>query len=547
MLLRTMPSGLTLGSIIVFVAFGLYAVYQINFLTDPWSSWVHIETPYYDPTLRHAVTMNKWAGYRDVIFAEPIRFRPVMQAVELLDSYLRPAMVATFGFLPSLANASSVVYFAFCPILAVLIARRLVGSTAVDAVLVALAVGVFLTSVGYISASIFVFHPTKKLVILGTLVAFLVFLKYMRAPQPRYLVAIAALQFAMALTDETGLAAGVLFCALVAGYVIAFRRGFIFDLGWLVGSGVATVAAFAYRFGRDWTKLDGAHIYGGEGVLQRLLGSLAGPATNFDVFAGHLAAAFSSLYGFPATKYLFLFGFAGASIIALCGLLPPVRERFFNRPTIGTEDGIAESGFLLLAAVMLLILSITVAVMLVHFGGSLYLSIFNYYYGATLPVFAFFVICSAFRLTAFAAGKHSPLLKLAGWSVRATLGVALILALAANVQNMPRLNRLVAMIHNNPYVYGAINEAGRESLRKARVGSPLPGEVIRIPQCGEATFTREFTELLDQLSAPADIRPAYLYYPSRPFVGERYLVAYFEMMLRRTPAIEVFPGPAGQC
>ncbi len=43
-----------------------------------------------------------------------------MQAVEFVDSYLRPQMVATFGFLPSLANASSVLYFALCPFLAFL-------------------------------------------------------------------------------------------------------------------------------------------------------------------------------------------------------------------------------------------------------------------------------------------------------------------------------------------------------------------------------------------------------------------------------------------
>ena len=196
---------------------------------------------------------------------------------------------------------------------------------------------------------------------------------------------------------------------------------------------------------------------------------------------------------------------------------------------------------------MLLVSNAIVSVLLLQFGGSLHLTAYNYYYACTLPVFAFFVVCAMFRLTAFAIGGESPLLKLAGWSVQFTLAVALGLALAANVINMPRVNRLVGMIHNNPYAYGGINEAGNESLRRMSAGSPSDGDVMRIPRCSEAAMAQLFTELVDQLDAPAGIREAYLSYPSRPFVGERYLNALIVMMLRRSPKIELVPAAAGQC
>ncbi len=536
-----------LGWVILLVACGVYAVYQVIFLTDPWSSWVHIETPYYDPTLRHTVATNSWASYSGVIFAEPIRLRPVMQGLELLDSYLRPAMVTTFGFLPSLANATSVLYFALCPILVILVAHRMLGASAIDAVLVVLAVGAVLTSIGYVSAAIFIFHPSKKIAIAATLVTYLAFLRYMHTPQRRYLIVIGLLQFILAMTDEYALASGLLFCALVAVYVIVFRRKSAFDLIWLAGFAVATFAAFVYRFGLDWTKLEGAHIYQGEGILQRLLGSIAALTTNLDSLSGHLAASFSSLYGYPATKYLFLIALAGAGVLALCGLIPPLQRRLFVRVPGGAEPDVTQFSFFLIASFVFLFLNVVVAVLLLRFGGSNYLSMYNYYYGATLPAFAFLVVCAAFRLTSFAVAERSPLLKLAGWSIRATLSLALIFAIAANIVNVPRVNRLVAMIHNNPYVYGAINEAGIESLRKAPVGAPVPGEVVRIPRCGVATFTREFNDLLDRLSASDVLRAAYLHYPSNPFVTEKYLAAYFEMMLRRTPTIEVVPGTAQQC
>jgi len=536
------------GSVILVIALGFYAVYQINFLIDPWSSWVHIESAYYDEHLRGTVIANSWAAYSDVIFAQPIRLRQLMQAVELADSYLRPAMVATFGFLPALANASSILYFALCPFLAVLIARRLIGSSAVSAVIIVLAVGAFLTSVGYISSSIFIFHPAKKLVIFETLVAWLVFLQYMQAPQPRYVIVIGALQFAMALTDEVGLSSGGLLCALVAGYVMAFRRESVSHLGWLVGFGVATVAAFAYRWGTNWAALDGGDLFGGESLLDHVLKSFNAPDTNFDTLAKHLAGAFSSFYGFSATKFLFLFGLGGATAIAFFGVLPSTRARIFTRATTGMKSDVAEAGFLFLGALVLLLSNAIVSVLLLQFGGSLHLTAYNYYYANTLPVFAFFIVCAAFRLTAFAVGGQSPLLKLAGWSVQFTLAVALGLALAANVVDMPRVNRLVGMIHNNPYGYGAINEAGNENLRRMSAGSPADGDVMRIPRCSEAAMTRRFTELVDQLGiTDTGIREAYLAYPSRPFVGERYLNALIVMMLRRSPKIEMVPAADGQC
>ncbi len=547
MLPRTLIQGLTSSSIILVAAFVVYAVYLVLFLTDPWSSWAHIETPYYDPVIRATVAERTLAGVLAIVFAEPIRLRPVMQGLELLNSLLRPLMVSIFGFNPSLANAISALYFAVCPVLAFFVARRMLGRSAVESILIVLALGVLLTSVGYVSASIFVFHPSKNVVIAATLVAFLVSLRHMQVPKQRYVVAIGALQFTMAMTDEIGLPPGFLMSGMVAVYVIVFRRDLALHLGWLVAFGVATIAAYAYRFGTDWTALAGGHIYGGEGVLQRLLGGAAGAGTSLEAITGHLAAAFSSLYGLSATRYLFLFGVAVAVVVALLGILPAARRRFFTQQADGGTFGVAESSFLMLAAVLFLIVNVYSAVLLLRFGGSLYLSIYNYYYASVLPVFAFLVVCAAFRMTAFATREPSPLLWGAGWFVRTTLGLALGLALAANVVNMPRVNSLAAMIHNNPYIYGAMNEAGRASLRKAPVGAPLPGEIIKVPRCGESTFTREFNKRLDALGTPESIRRAYLVYPSKPFVDEKYLSAFFVMMLRRNPVIEVVPGSAAQC
>ncbi len=50
--------GQALGPIILVIAFVLYTVHYIIFMTDPWSSWIHIETAYFDETIRYTLATN---------------------------------------------------------------------------------------------------------------------------------------------------------------------------------------------------------------------------------------------------------------------------------------------------------------------------------------------------------------------------------------------------------------------------------------------------------------------------------------------------------
>ena len=100
----------------------------------------------------------------------------------------------------------------------------------------------------------------------------------------------------------------------------------------------------------------------------------------------------------------------------------------------------------------------------------------NYYYASSLPVFSFFATCVAFRL-ADVASRHSGFFKLAGRGLQVAAAIALVLAVIANLQNVPRINRIVGIIHNNPFPYGAINQAGTNALRSG-------AHTVRVPRCG---------------------------------------------------------------
>jgi hypothetical protein len=554
MALRDTRAGRALVPTILVAAVALYATYQINFLMDPWSSWAHVESAHGDAVLKDVLATHQWASYANAIFVgggiddNPARLRFVSNAVELFDSYSRKEMVAIFGFLPSLANVSSVIYFLLCPVVAFLIASRLIGTSLVGAVAIVLSLGVLLTSVGYVSASIFIFHPAKKIVIAGTLIEFLIFVRYMHTDHTRYVILIGMIQFLLALTDEVGLVSGLSLSLFVAIYVIAFRRRSASDLVWLAGFGVATLLAFAYRYWSHWDavanqNLPELHSTFGQSLLS------VWPAGGFGSIFAHLAGAFSVPYGLPATRLLLLFGLTVAGVIALGGVLVEMRARILrDRGTDAKSRNYAEDGFLFLAALVLLAFNATAAVLLLRFGGAAFLSEYNYYYASVLPVFAFLVACTAFRLATCAMRERSLFLRLTAGSAQVSLALALGLAIAANIENMPRVNRLVGMIHNNPYGYGAINEAGREISRVMSSSSAPERVTVRLRHCDVAMMTRQFQGLLDQLGvAEGEPRQAFMVFPSHPYLDEKVLREFIAMMLRDPPPFDIIPTAGGDC
>jgi hypothetical protein len=308
-----MPSVKTFAPAILLLAALAYFLWLFQFLTDPWTSWVHFESAEADPTL-HNIMKLRWSTLLGEIVRgagideNPRRLRPVSHAVEHLDSYFRWSIVAVVGFVPALANLSSIIYFTVCPALAFLIAKRLVGLSVVGAILTALALAAFLTSVGYISASIFIIRPAKKIVILLTLLQLLIALWYVAEPRLRYVAMLGALQFVAALTDETGIASGVLIPVLAVALVLAMRRGSAWRFVWLLGFWIVTGAAFALGYLIRLPMIPPESADGLGSLIRALVipGRTPGAGYIVELVFAHLAGSFSTLYGVGATKGLWL-------------------------------------------------------------------------------------------------------------------------------------------------------------------------------------------------------------------------------------------------
>jgi hypothetical protein len=527
---------------IILAALGLYAFYQIRFLTDPWSSWIHVETAINDAVLRPYFELwNGWQSYLNVIIQgtgidqNPARLRLVNNAVEFFDADWRRSLVAVVGFHPAFANASSIVYFLISPMLALVVARQLIGRSIFGAVAAVLAAGAFLTSLGYESAASLVFHPAKKIVIFITLLDLIAFLVYARRPHFVAVVFIGLCQLVLALSDEIGLISGLLFSGMVAVYAFLFRRSYLRDIGTLAALGAGTIVAFAYTY------LSHAVLVQGSAEPPRIFEHFL----FLRLFVIHAEGAFSLLYSSKIAYFLLAIGLIACFSISLAAL-PGIQRRFGRAVTEpDTDFGFPQSSFVFWAACLLLAINAMMAVLLLRFGGSGPLSEYNYYYGSNLSLLAFLVACSGFRVTRYAAQIGRKIPKLVAGTAQIGLAAALGSAITANAQNVPRFTKLIGLMHSDPYSYGIINQLGSESLR-----SDVPiteRSVVRIPRCGRQVINARLVELLDELHASPQVRHDIMYLATQLGVDDRYVVAVMGMMLRRPPSIEIVDASPQQC
>jgi hypothetical protein len=479
-------------------AASLYVAWAIWFLSDPATSWVHVESANGAAVVRSINDLawsTRWGEMLKGVAtdANSSRFRPVSHIVEHLDEFLRRGIVAQVGFIPAFANFSSLIYFAVCPVLAFLIARQLLGLSPVAAVVIALALGAFLTSVGYNSPSIFIFRPAKKIINLLVLAQLLAAVWYMHAPRLRLVVALGAMQFLAAMTDEVGLVAGALTPLLCVIYVLANRRAPVSHLYVLVAFWVLTALGFLYG-----ASLRPVSNFTAPSVSSALAALLT--ASFYSSFAAHLAGAFSALYAPTALKVLWLVGIATALII---------------RPRATT-----------LIAAILLLANVGFATLILTYGGAEFMSQHGYYYASVLSVFAFFLTCAA--------------LLSGNLATRAVLGVALVGSIGANIIQAPRLNHAVAVMHNNPYPVEAINRAGDAALA-GKATAHMPG---CSPSNIGATLDLEFSHLgIDRSRLYGPGSP----FPPQPVINERFLPSVYYMMLRNPPHIEIEAEQNASC
>ena len=547
---KTVRQGRHIAWIIILAAVGLYAVFQVRFLIDPWSSWIHPETASSDAVLRfYFETPNSWESYLTVITTgtgtdtNPARLRLFNNAVEFFDAYWRRPLVAEFGFLPALTNASTLIYFLLCPLFAVVVARQLIGRSIFGAIAIVLAVNAFLTSVGFESASIFVFHPGKKIVIFLSLLQLTVFLRYIRRPHIALVALVGACQFALGLTDEIGLVSGLVFSCAAAGYAFLVTGRYLLEVALLAAFGVATAMAYGYNYATHWNEVFVHKLP----VLDRTFGQLLlsmWPSSGLDLAVAHVAGAFSLLYGSRIAGLLLAFSVATTCVLAAVAL---VAQRSPDEVLADTRGGFGRvaSSYTFLTALVFLVVNSVSAVMLLRFGGSLSLSEYNYYYASNLSVFALLITCSTFRVTNLAAQSKQVISKLAGRAAQLSLAVALALAIAANVQEMPRVNEAFGLLHSNPFLYGVINRLAQDRLHST--SSATERQVLDIPRCSKDAMTARFDALLDQLNASSRIRNDLLYLTTQLSQDDRYIHAVMAMMLRKPPPIDVVVAPAGQC
>ncbi|MDB5554440.1 MAG: hypothetical protein JWL86_4424 [Rhizobium sp.] len=490
------------GTVILVAAFVAYAVWAFLFLTDPATSWVHVESANGDAVV-HSIMTQAWSSRWGEILkgvatdANSSRFRPISHLVEHYDAYLRHGIVARIGFIPALANFSSLVYFTACPMLAFLIARQILGVSAVGAALIALAIVALLTSTGYNSASIFIFRPAKKIIIFVTLAQILVAVWYMHVPRLRLVFALGALQFVAAMTDEVGLFSGILIPVLIV-LVATPRHLAVLAAFWLL-----TALGFLY----------GASLRSASNFVAPPMSDALAAILNSEFYtsiAAHLAGSLSILYGPAIGKALWVAGIVLATVAALRA----VRRRHDDR-----------AAALTLIAVVLLLANAAVAALILTYGGSAYMSEHGYYYGSVLAVFGFFLTCAA--------------LGSGGVITRSLIAAALIVSIGSNLVQMPRMNHLIAVMHNNPYPIEAINRAGALAL----AGAPAVSMPVCSPAVIGASLDRDFATFGIDRSALYAHSP----FPPAPAITDRFLPSVFGMMLRNPPRIQIESEKNGAC
>lgn len=550
--------GERVGAVVLAAAFIAYAAYQITLWNDPWSSWAHVEAVDTRLFLRQVLNDGWTRRLLDSILNgagidTAIRFRPLSHATHLLDAAVGSRLLSVW-FTPVLANASSLLYFVACPVLAVLIARRMLGTTALATIAGLVALAALLTSTGYVSAGIFIFHPAKKLVIIGVLLQILLFIAYVQAPRAALAIPIGLCQLLLAWSDESGLLAGLMISGAAAVFAIAQRR--LADVLRLGGFVALTGAILAGRMlsGTPAAMNSTEKPVDLAAALQPLLSlRLFGPftlpgehfgghievkwnqtETLFNVAVEHLEGAFSMLYGPPFVRWLMLFGMATATITAVATLVTSAAT-----PSERAAREARQSSWLFLTAAGLLLAGVMSSILLLNFGGRLFMSSYNFYYASFLPVLAFFAILAAFAVAMTALGTKTPALKLLGRAIQMSLGIAVSASIVSNVENVPRLDRLMAMIHFNPYSYGQVNVAA---------ANHRPGSAIRIARCTPEDVRQRFDRLLAELDVRnPGTRADFLYYPDRPFVDERFIQRYLLLQLGREPAIDFYPARPGEC
>jgi len=550
--------GERVGAVVLAAAFIAYAAYQITLWNDPWSSWAHVEAVDTRLFLRQVLNDGWSPRLLDAILNgagidTAIRFRPLSHATHLIDAAVGSRLLSIW-FTPVLANASSLLYFVVCPVLAVFVARRMLGTTALATVAGLVALAALLTSTGYVSAGIFIFHPAKKLVVIGVLLQLLLFVAYVQTPRTAPVVLIGLCQLLLAWSDESGLLAGLMISGAAAVFAIAQRR--LADVLRLGGFVALTGAILAGRMlsGTPAAMNSTEKPVDLAAALQPLLSlRLFGPftlpgehfgghievkwnqtETLFNVAVEHLEGAFSMLYGPPSVRWLMLFGMATATITAVATLVTSAAT-----PSERAAREARQSSWLFLTAAGLLLAGVMSSILLLNFGGRLFMSSYNFYYASFLPVLAFFAILAAFAVAMTALGTKTPALKLLGRAIQMSLGIAVSASIVSNVENVPRLDRLMAMIHFNPYSYGQVNVAA---------ANHRPGSAIRIARCTPEDVRQRFDRLLAELDVRnPGTRADFLYYPDRPFVDERFIQRYLLLQLGREPAIDFYPARPGEC
>ena len=548
----------SVGAVALAAALIAFAAYQATQWNDPWMSWAHVEAV----DTRHFLQQVLKDGWSPRLLESilngagidtAIRFRPLSHATHLLDAAVGSRLLSLW-FTPVLVNASSLIYFVACPILAIFIARRMLGTTAAATIAGLVAIGALLTSTGYVSAGIFVFHPAKKLVVTGVLLQLLLFVAYLQLPRAGIATLIGLCQLLLAWSDESGLFTGLMISGIAGIFALAHRR--LPDLLRLASFVALTVTILVGRAlsgtpaAIDPTQKPVDLTTALQPLLSlRLFGPFTMPGehfgghidvrwnqgeTLFNIVLEHLEGAFSMLYGPPFVRWLVLFGMV-ATAMAMVALLSGIGASRAN-PARGEAK---RSGWLFLAASGLLLAGVISSVLLLNFGGRLFMSSYNFYYASFLPVLAFFTTLAAFAVSMAAVGAEAPALKLLGRAIQACLGIAMAASIASNVENVPRLDRLTAMIHYNPYSYGQVNVAA---------ATHRPGGAVRIAQCTPEDMKHRFDRLLGELDVRnPGTRADFLYYPSRPFVDARFLKRYLEMLLKQEPDIEFYPARPGEC
>lgn len=531
-----------------------FTVYQIIYWSDPWSSWGHIEAVFARPMLE-AVVSGSWSNILRALIdgtgidPNPLRFRPVSHAVELFDAHLGAGLLR-YWFVPAFANISTVIYLIVCPVIAFAIARKLLGSGPLATLILIVTVASLLTSVGFVSAGGFIFRPAKKIVIIGALLQIFLLISYRQSPRARTAVLASLCQLLISWADESGLVAGL----SISGFLIlvAFAKGRIADAISLALIAVVTLLGFPFRFLLFASPPSASGVQDVGGAIKALLS--VNPFGPFNLAGGHIEAAwydsetyssvmiehfegaFGVLYGAAGVRWALLLAIVLAMVVAAF-----VSLQLSDEPiAMAASAGRRRVSFLIISGGLLL-LNVAGSVALLAFGGRIYMSAFNFYYASDLPVFSFFFVVELAACLSITATTSGPVLRRLSDSVRCLLIIAVAAQCISNMENLPRLNRLVAELHFNPFSYAQVNLAASQSM--ATKSAP-----VTISRCTSAALEERFTSLLDSLNIRnLGTRHDFTYYPSRPFVDEWFLRSYLTLLTGAAPNYQFREASPGEC